>query len=217
MPDRPPTPPPGRAALPPLPIAAPRAERGDAAANRRRILDAAARLLAEHGPAALTMDAVAVAAGVGKGTVFRRFGDRTGLTEALVSGYLQEFQDAFLAGPPPLGPGAPPAERLEAFLTGLVRLQRRHLPLALAAELAGRPAERSAFGALELHVRVLLEAIDPAFDAPRLAVMLLGAVGAGVLEQADDADDAAATAAVLALLRGVTAPRSPVRRPNARS
>jgi len=49
----------------------------------------------------MTMDAVASAAGVGKGTVFRRFGDRAGLTVALLDDYMLEFQDAFLSGPPP--------------------------------------------------------------------------------------------------------------------
>lgn len=196
-----------------LPLGEARAERGDAAANRRRILEAAARILAENGPAALTMDAVAAAAGVGKGTIFRRFGDRAGLTEALVSGYMRDFQDAFLSGPPPLGPGAPAAERLEAFLTGLVRLQHRHLPLALAAELAQSPSGNSTHGALDLHLRLLLQEINPQLDAPRLAAMLLGAVAPGVLERAADADDTATTAAVIALLRGVTGPavRPPTR------
>lgn len=51
-------------------------ERADAARNRRRLLDAAQRLVAEQGADHVTMEAVAAAAEVGKGTVFRRFGDR---------------------------------------------------------------------------------------------------------------------------------------------
>ncbi len=76
--------------------------------------------LAEQGREALTMQAVATAAGVGKGTVFHRFGDRDGLTGALLDDYMRGFQDAFLHGPPPLGPGAPPTDRLEAFVVELV-------------------------------------------------------------------------------------------------
>jgi Bacterial regulatory proteins, tetR family len=53
-------------------------ERADAARNRLRILDAAARLFAELGVDAVSLDAVAAEAGVGKGTVFRRFGDKSG-------------------------------------------------------------------------------------------------------------------------------------------
>ena len=51
-------------------------ERGDAARNRALLLDAARRLIAARGPDAVTMDEIATAAGVGKGTLFRRFGGR---------------------------------------------------------------------------------------------------------------------------------------------
>lgn len=81
--------------------------RADAARNRARLLEAAERLVAEHGAGALTMEAVAAAACVGKGTVFRRFGDRTGLLAALLDHSERKFQAALLSGPPPLGPGAP--------------------------------------------------------------------------------------------------------------
>jgi AcrR family transcriptional regulator len=89
-------------------MAGQRRERSDAAANRQRILCAARTLLAEHGPDALTMQAVATAAGVGKGTVFHRFGDRDGLTQALIDDYMRAFQDAFLRGPPPSAPALHP-------------------------------------------------------------------------------------------------------------
>src|SRR5260370_20081 len=49
-------------------------ERADAARNRERILCSAARLFSERGADCVSMDDVAEAAGVGKGTVFRRFG-----------------------------------------------------------------------------------------------------------------------------------------------
>ena len=58
-------------------------ERADAARNREAILAAAMRLIREQGIDEVCMDDVANAAGVGKGTVFRRFGDREGLVEAL--------------------------------------------------------------------------------------------------------------------------------------
>jgi AcrR family transcriptional regulator len=59
-------------------------ERADAARNRRAILRAALELYETAAdPAAVTMDDVAAAAGVGKGTLFRRFGDRTGLLRAV--------------------------------------------------------------------------------------------------------------------------------------
>ena len=54
----------------------------------------------------VTMDDVACAAGVGKGTVFRRFGSRAGLMMTLLSDAEAQFQGRFMFGPPPLGPGA---------------------------------------------------------------------------------------------------------------
>ena len=51
------------------------------------------------------MDAVAAAAGVGKGTVFRRFESREGLMAALLNHSETEWQAAVISGPPPLGPG----------------------------------------------------------------------------------------------------------------
>src|SRR5688572_8574547 len=98
---------------PELPLAgAPRAERADAARNRRRVLETAAGMFAERGVEAVAMDDIARAAGVGKGTLFRRFGDRRGLLRALLDEAERRLQDDVLGGPPPLGPGAPPAERL---------------------------------------------------------------------------------------------------------
>ncbi|HWT21873.1 MAG TPA: helix-turn-helix domain-containing protein, partial [Solirubrobacteraceae bacterium] len=90
-------------------------ERADAARNRRRILEAAAALVQERGIACVSMEDVARAAGVGTGTLYRRFGDRAGLALALLEEDTREFQDALISGPPPLGPGASARERLQAF------------------------------------------------------------------------------------------------------
>src|SRR5690606_34415366 len=103
--------------------------RADAARNRARLLEAAARLVAERGPEGITMEEVAAAACVGKGTVFRRFGDRTGLLSALLDLSEKEFQAAFLTGPPPLGPGAGPVERLRAFGLAVLRRTTEELDL----------------------------------------------------------------------------------------
>jgi AcrR family transcriptional regulator len=108
-------------------------ERADAARNRRLILDAAARLFAQD-PSCVTMEAVAAAAGVGKGTVFRRFGDRAGLARALISEVESELQEQMIRGAPPLGPGAPARERLSAFGRAYLDFLDRNAPLMLAAE-----------------------------------------------------------------------------------
>ena len=109
-------------------------ERADAARNRRAILAATERLLATHRPQDISMEQVAAAAGVGKGTVFHRFGNRNGLMYALMVQRAQALQEAVAAGPPPLGPGAPDRDRLLAFLDAIVGVVSRNK--SLMAELA---------------------------------------------------------------------------------
>ncbi|GAA4583651.1 hypothetical protein GCM10023194_21540 [Planotetraspora phitsanulokensis] len=161
----------------PLPLAgqAPQ-ERADAARNRNRLLDAAARLVARHGAEHVTMDAVAAAASVGKGTVYRRFGDRAGLMLALLDHAERTFQEAFLAGPPPLGLGAPPRERLHAFGTAAIRHEIRYRDLYLAAE--QKPARRYAHhpprDVHALHLTTLLRAAGVTGDIELLVEALLG-------------------------------------------
>ena len=117
-----------------LPMVGQPRERADAAENRRRILAAAQVLANDRGASGLTMQAVATAAGVGKATVFHRFGDRDGLVRALLDDYMTELQDGFLHGPPPLGPGARADQRLEAFMSELVRCTVANLGAALIGE-----------------------------------------------------------------------------------
>ncbi|MFJ7074035.1 TetR/AcrR family transcriptional regulator [Streptomyces sp. NPDC098781] len=148
--------------------------RADAARNRARLLEAAARLIAEHGAAGVTMEAVAAAAGVGKGTVFRRFGDRTGLLMALLDHSARTLQADFLGGPPPLGPGAPPVERLRAFGVAALYRSAEQLDLQLAAQ--SDPSRRFAhpsYRALHTHVTMLLRQIHPDADCELLAQTLM--------------------------------------------
>jgi AcrR family transcriptional regulator len=158
-----------------LPIAGARRERADAAANRVRILAAAVRVLAERGAAGTSIDAVAAAAGVGKGTIFRRFGDRSGLFQALLDEHLRVFQDAFMFGPPPLGPGAPAEDRLVAFVDGLLDLHGDQLEVTLALERDRSGPPIGGYLALSVHVESLIREISPALDAPVTAQLLLNA------------------------------------------
>lgn len=140
-----------------LPIAdGARPERADAARNRARVLDAAARLFAERDGRELTMEQIARAAGVGKATLYRRYPDVGSIALALLSEHERALQDELLRGAPPLGPGAPPAERLAAFYRAMVELLERHGHLALAAETGARRFASGAYGAWALHVRHLL-------------------------------------------------------------
>ncbi|MGM1065654.1 TetR/AcrR family transcriptional regulator [Saccharothrix sp. Mg75] len=168
---------PGDRALPLIPVhGAPRL-RADAVRNRARLLEAAARLAAEHGAANLTMEAVAAAASVGKGTVSRRFGDRNGLLLALLDHQEERLQEAFLTGPPPLGPDADPVTRLLAFGPAVLRHERDHLDLYLAAD--PPPERRFTVPARRLritHLASLLRQVAGDADAEVLAHTLLASL-----------------------------------------
>jgi len=152
-----------------------RPERADAARNRDKILNAARHLMATQGVNGLSMSDVAEAAGVGVGTLYRRFGDRAGLAYALLDEWGREFQAAFLYGPPPLGPGAPPLERIRAFLHAYVDDLEEHLDLWLVAESASPVAYHpsSDHEARLMHVFVLVRQARPDADAEYLAQALL--------------------------------------------
>ncbi|MEU4513916.1 helix-turn-helix domain-containing protein [Nonomuraea wenchangensis] len=119
-----------------------RRERADAARNRRAILRATEALLARHRPEQISMEQVAAAAGVGKGTVFHRFGSRMGLMVALMQERAYALEEAVASGPPPLGPGAPPEERLMAFLDAIVDVVGRNKGLLAALGHAATAAPR---------------------------------------------------------------------------
>lgn len=152
-------------------------ERADAARNRQAVLDAAGRLFDAEDPGSVSMDDVARAAGVGKGTLFRRFGDRTTLLRAVYDARLAHLRSAIDDGPPPLGPGAPARERIPALLDALVgfKLDNRRLATALEQDSTSVLYESPSY--VETHQllsQLLTEVVDPA-DVPYLAYALLAA------------------------------------------
>jgi AcrR family transcriptional regulator len=141
-------------------------ERADAQRNREKVLAAADRLFSCHGVENVSMDAIAAEAGVGKGTLFRRFGDRAGLAQALLEQHTIALQEAIIRGPTPLGPGAPPQERLKAMARAQLGLLEEHGALMAAAD-AGSPGARFRTGPysfLRMHVGVLVREADPSLD-----------------------------------------------------
>ena len=155
--------------------APPPAERADAARNRRAVLDAAALLFRKRGAETVTMDEIAAAAGVGKGTLFRRFGDKAGLAMAVLDDRERELQEAIMSGTPPLGPGAPPRQRLIAFTDAYLDFLLSNLDVVRMSETAS-PAARYRVGAYrfwQLHARILLEGTpDPNYAAHALLAAL---------------------------------------------
>jgi AcrR family transcriptional regulator len=92
--------------------------RRDAERNRQRILGAAAEVFAERG-LAVTLDEIAAHAGVGVGTVYRRFADKDELIDAVFEKHLDE-----LAGLASQAFEADDAwEGLTTYLEGSLRMQ----------------------------------------------------------------------------------------------
>ncbi|TDU02265.1 TetR family transcriptional regulator [Streptomyces sp. 846.5] len=150
-------------------------ERSDAARNRARLLDAATALVREHGAQNVTMEAVADAACVGKGTLFRRFGDREGLMLALLEHAEEEYQRGYLFGPPPLGPGAEPLERLDAFGAATIRHLLCSMDLYLAADACASRRYTVPAGVLRVtHVAMLLRQAGAVGDVELVAQTLAG-------------------------------------------
>ena len=167
----------------PLPLLGePARERSDAARNREALLCAARRMVEASGVEAVTMDALAEEAGVGKGTVFRRFESRAGLMAALVNDFEIDWQEAVLSGPPPLGPGAPAMDRLRAMGRSRMELNLTHAQLMEAAgwELTQGSAAHSF---IAMHTRHLLGELSVRGDLQVLATALIAPLAAAVLEQ----------------------------------
>jgi polyketide synthase 12 len=162
---------------------APPVERADAARNRQHLLATAREMLAGQGADTLTMDGLAERAGLGKGTVFRRFGTRAGIFRALLDDAERDFQGQVLSGPPPLGPGAPPLDRLIAYGQARVAFLMEYADIARASLDGGQPIPAGSSTPLsQLHIRVLLGQLDlgPA-DLDMLAVQLTAALDGPLL------------------------------------
>jgi AcrR family transcriptional regulator len=148
----------------------------DAAAER--ILDAALEVASEVGTRGLTMDEVAARAGVGRMTVYRRFGERRRMVDALA---VRETRRCLAELDLALDPSAPVAEQIaEGFATS-IRLAREHPLLNRLA----RSEPESVLAALTGDGSELF-AVSRAFVAARLRA----AQEAGLLGPADT-DEAA--------------------------
>ena len=172
--------------------APPRAERADAARNRRHLLATARTMLAEQGGAdGLTMDGLAERARLGKGTVFRRFGTRAGIFQALLDDDELAFQQQVMAGPPPLGPGADPLARLIAYGRARIAFMLGHLEVARAALDGNRAADPPGCESplSRTHIRMLLAQLRLAgADLDMLAVQLTAALDGPLLLYLSDSD-----------------------------
>jgi AcrR family transcriptional regulator len=166
-----------------LTLGLPHPERADAARNRRVLLATARQMLAEQGADKITMDGLAERAGLGKGTVFRRFGTRAGIFQALLDDDEHDFQERVLSGPPPLGPGAPPLDRLIAYGQARIDFLAGHRDVARAALDGSQPVPAGAQTPMSrAHIRYLLHEIGlGAADLDVLALQLTAALDGPLL------------------------------------
>jgi polyketide synthase 12 len=165
-----------------VPIGRPRPERADAARNREHLLDVAREMLAERGPEAVTMDCLAERAGLGKGTVFRRFGTRAGIFRALLDEDDRCMQQRVLSGPPPLGPGADPVRRLIAYGRARIDFLFGHHAIVRATLDSHDPAPAGATSFVRAHIRMLVGLALPDLAEPgALATQLTAALDGPLL------------------------------------
>ncbi|WP_216698951.1 TetR/AcrR family transcriptional regulator [Arthrobacter sp. Br18] len=170
-----------------LPLSGNDGERRDASRNRRLLLHAASTIVACSGVDSLTMDGVAREAGVGKGTVFRRFGSRAGLMQALADQTGRTFQEAFMFGPPPLGPGAPARERLRAFgAASIDRLEVDGRVVRAAGSPGGPDLAHPTQRLVRLHLIMLLREAGVQGDSELAAYQLAAFLDAGLLLHLSD-------------------------------
>jgi AcrR family transcriptional regulator len=164
-----------------LPVAHPASERADAARNRQKILCSARRLFEERGFANVSMDDVAADAGVGKGTLFRRFGDRATLAHALLDATESAFQEQLIRGEPPLGPGAPPCERVIAFGEAMIDLCVERADLLAEVQAGNRWMRSGIYAGYRAHLAYLIAQAAPEQDSDFAADALLSVLRADLV------------------------------------
>lgn len=161
--------------------------RADAARNRELILETAAEVFAEQGLEA-GYDEIARRAGVGVGTVYRRFPERDELVQALFESRVNEI----VAIAEHAAAMDDPWEGLTAFMTGV--LERQYANRGLKEVMARIISKDD-------HVRVGQDQLGPMVDAMVNGAQAAGAVRADV--------GSADVGAVLMLLGSMTTPAEP--------
>ena len=111
-------------------------ERRDAAENRRRILDTARTLFGARGVDAVTMQDIGREAGVGQGTLYRRYAHKGVLCEALLEDSMLGLYQTLTAD----ADAGSPLAHLERLLDRLVAFNEANAPLLIGA-CAERPGE----------------------------------------------------------------------------
>jgi AcrR family transcriptional regulator len=151
-------------------------ERRDAAEHRRRILAVARALFAARGVDAVSMHQIAQAAGVGQGTLYRRYEDKGALCMALLRDSIEQVQEEIARQLAVRAASCPAFACLEYLLSRVVAFNEEHGPLLCAACQAspgdhrGGWYESPIYGWLHRTVAALLERAVAAEEIPPLDV-----------------------------------------------
>ncbi|MFF7756092.1 TetR/AcrR family transcriptional regulator [Streptomyces sp. NPDC007971] len=159
-----------------------RTERADAVRNREAVLAAADALFAaSSSPHSVSMDDIAAAAGVGKGTLFRRFGDRAGLIGAVIASRLKPLQQA--VGEAQGVGGSSPRRRVLDLLDAALRFKIENRNLMSAAEEAGlsSPYQAEHYGWWHETLREALDQVPGVHEPDFTAHALLAAIRADLV------------------------------------
>lgn len=159
----------------------------DAGVTGPRVRDAAERLFARHGYAAVSMRMIAAEVGIGPGALYHYTPDKQALLAGLMRGHL----DALLVAWSAADPGGAPVARLDAFARFQIRFHIDRPDAVFIAYMELRSLEPDAFAGIEA-LRRRYEAVPEG--------ILRDGVAAGAMRVADAR---VAAMAVIAMLTGV--------------
>ncbi|HEY0261181.1 MAG TPA: helix-turn-helix domain-containing protein [Lacisediminihabitans sp.] len=153
---------------------------------RELVLHAAEALFADAStPTAVSMDDIAAAAGVGKGTLFRAFGSRDGLLDAVFAARLNPLRAEIARVGSPIGPQIPPADRVVGLLELLLVFKLDNPRLIAARELSGSSLLRAPhYRWVHEFLRALIEETGtPSTSADYAAHLLLNGLRADLISE----------------------------------
>ncbi|GHF91848.1 TetR/AcrR family transcriptional regulator [Streptomyces thermodiastaticus] len=190
----------------PSPSAPRRAPRRDALRNDAVVIQAAREVFAEQGPQA-SMESIAARAGLGVGTIYRRFPGKDALLDAIARLFVQELDEATaaaLADPDP-------AAGLERFLdfVGAFNTEKRRYASLLAGRLgADDEVSRPTFERIRQLTQKAVDAGHLAPDVTGDDIRALVAAIHAVVAAAPDGDGSAWRRFVRIHLAGLRAGRT---------
>lgn len=135
-------------------------------------------------PGNVTMEVIATAAGVGKATLFRAFGSRDGLLDALWTAKIEALRRYVDNGETPWEDKVDPRDRLVAFLDALLTFKLKHRNLIRALEFGIGLLQSVHYRWMHETVRRLLEgSANSAGNAVYDAHALLAAMHIDLIEE----------------------------------